>query len=99
MSTLTETEIHNALRTVKYPGYTRDIVSFGLVKEVAAKNGAISVTLQLTGGSPEVAQQIKTESERVLRALPAVQQVYIELKHQGALATTASQSPWAQQNK
>ena len=96
---LTETDIHNALKTVKYPGYTRDIVSFGLVKDVAAKNGAISVTLQLTGGSPEIAQQIKTESERVLRALPAVQQVYVELRHQGTPATAAAQSPWAQQNK
>jgi ATP-binding protein involved in chromosome partitioning len=99
MSSLTETEIHNALRGVKYPGYTRDIVSFGLVKEVVAKNGAVSVTLQLTGGSPEVAQQIKTESERVLRALPAVQQVYVELRRQGAPAAAAAQSPWAQQNK
>ena len=99
MSSLTETEIHNALRAVKYPGYTRDIVSFGLVKEVAAKNGAVSVTLQLTGGSPEVAQQIKTESERVLRALPAVQQVYVDLKHHGAPAAAATKSPWAQQNK
>ena len=96
---LTETDIHNALKTVKYPGYTRDIVSFGLVKDVAAKNGAISVTLQLTGGSPEIAQQIKTESERVLRALPAVQQVYVELRHQGTPAPAAAQSPWAQQNK
>ena len=99
MSTLTETDIHNALKEVKYPGYTRDIVSFGLVKEVAAKNGAISVTLQLTGGSPEIAQQIKTESELVLRALPAVQQVYVELKLQGTPASAAAKSPWAQQNK
>jgi len=96
---LTETDIHNALKTVKYPGYTRDIVSFGLVKDVAAKNGAISVTLQLTGGSPEIAQQIKTESERVLRALPAVQQVYVEVRHQGTPAPAAAKSPWAQQNK
>jgi len=99
MSMLTEADINNALKAVKYPGYSRDIVSFGLVKEVAAKNGAISVTMQLTGGSPEVARQIKTESERVLRALPAVEQVYVEVKHQGTPAAAGAPSPWAQQNK
>jgi ATP-binding protein involved in chromosome partitioning len=99
MSMLTETDIQNALKTVKYPGYSRDIVSFGLVKEMAAKNGAISVTLQLSGGTPEIAQQIKTESERVLRALPAVQQVYVDVRHQGAPTAAAAQSPWAQQNR
>src|SRR3989442_2936968 len=99
MSMLTEADINNALKAVKYPGYSRDIVSFGLVKEVAAKNGAISVTMQLTGGSAEIAQQIKTESERVLKALPGVEMVYVEVKHQGTAAPAAARSPWSQQNK
>src|SRR5207244_4254371 len=33
----------NALKHVKYPGYSRDIVSFGLVKQVAAGNGACAL--------------------------------------------------------
>ena len=57
---LTEDDIKNALRAVKYPGYSRDIVSFGLVKQIAANNGAISVTMQLTTANPDVANQIKT---------------------------------------
>ena len=48
---ITEDEIKNALKAVKYPGYSRDIVSFGLVKEVTADNGAVSVMMQLTSGS------------------------------------------------
>ena len=52
---VTEEDIKSALKAVKYPGYSRDIVSFGLVKEVAVKNGAVSLTMQLTGGSAEVA--------------------------------------------
>src|SRR5437879_8566676 len=66
---VTEEDIKTALKAVKYPGYSRDIVSFGLVKEVAVNNGAVSLTMQLTGGSAEAAQQIKTESERVLKGL------------------------------
>ena len=78
----TESEIKNALATVKYPGYTRDVVSFGLVKEISTKNGAVSVTMQLTTDSPEAAQQIKAESERVLKALPGVNMVHVEVRQQ-----------------
>ena len=54
----------DALKGVKYPGYSRDIVSFGLVKDVAAGNGAVSVVVQLTGGNPQIAQQIKADFAR-----------------------------------
>src|SRR5580692_12721599 len=64
---LSQEEIQNALKVVKYPGYSRDIVSFGLVKEISAANGAVSVTLQLTSPNPEAAQQIRMEAERVLK--------------------------------
>ncbi len=88
---IVEDDIRNALKTVKYPGYNRDIVSFGLVKEIAAGKGAVSVIVNLTGGNAQVAQQIKTESEQAIRVLPGVQSVYVEVKHQGAAATTAAQ--------
>src|SRR5260370_25923922 len=94
-----EEDIKNALKAVKYPGYSRDIVSFGLVKEVAVNNGAVSLTMQLTGGSAEVAQQIKTESERVLKALAGVEKVYVEVRHQGKPAASGAQRPWDNQNK
>src|SRR3989449_157778 len=96
---LTEDDIKNALKAVKFPGYSRDIVSFGLVKQIATKDGAISVSMLLTGSSPEVAQQIKSESERVLRALPGVKQVHVEVQHHGAPRVAAPQTPYAQQNK
>ena len=62
---LTQETVLNALKAVKYPGFSRDIVSFGLVKEVSAANGAVSVSMQLTSPNPEAAQQIKTEAERI----------------------------------
>ena len=77
---LTQDDIKNALAAVKYPGYSRDIVSFGLVKEISAANGAISVTIQLTSPNPEAALQIKTECERVLKVLPGVNHVHVEVR-------------------
>src|SRR5438552_5287515 len=96
---LTEDDIKNALKAVKYPGYSRDVVSFGLVKQIAARDGAVSVSMQITASNPEVARQIKAESEDVLKALPGVNRVHVEVVQQGAAPAAAPQGPWAQQQK
>src|SRR5262245_8630086 len=83
---LTEENVRNALKTVHYPGFSRDVVSFGLVKEVAVREGAVSVIMNLTSTNSEAAHQIKAESERVLRELPGVSSVYIEVNQQKAPA-------------
>src|SRR5579863_2975092 len=95
---ITEDDIKNALKAVKYPGYSRDIISFGLVKTASAANGAVSVSMQLASAAPEIAQQIKTESERVLKALPGVNQVHVEIK-MPAGGQAGAASPWQGQNK
>jgi ATP-binding protein involved in chromosome partitioning len=91
---LTQQAVLDALKTVKYPGYNRDVVSFGLVKSVSVNGGAASVTLQLTGGSPQVAQQIKVEAERAIRAVKEVEQLHIEvIAPAGSPAPVPSQGP------
>src|SRR5712675_274383 len=79
-----EQQISDALKSVKYPGYSRDIVSFGLVKEISVNQGAVSVALQLSGGSPEVGAQLKAECEQTLRAVPGVSAVYVQVRQQAA---------------
>jgi len=95
---LSPADIQNALKTVRYPGFSRDIVSFGLVKEISAANGAVSVLLQLTSPNPNAARQIKEESERILQALPGVNQVHIEVQ-QPAAGQAAPANPSANQNR
>jgi ATP-binding protein involved in chromosome partitioning len=96
---ISEEDIKSALKAIKYPGYSRDIVSFGLVKEVAAGNGAVSVIMNLTGGNAETARQIKTESEQVLRALPGVVSAFVDVKFQGPSPAAGAQNSLAQQNR
>jgi ATP-binding protein involved in chromosome partitioning len=97
---LTEDQIKDALRTVKYPGYSRDIVSFGLIKQLATKNGAVSVIMQLTSPNQDVARQIKAETEQALKALPGVTLVRVEVNQPTATQPAPGvQSPWAYQNK
>jgi len=40
-------KILELLKSVKYPGFTRDIVSFGIVKEITVDNDAIKIELAL----------------------------------------------------
>jgi len=95
---LTEENIKDALKTVKYPGYSRDINSFGLVKQIAVNNGAVSVTMQLTTADPAVAQQIKADSEHALKALPGVTQVIVQVMRPAGPQVGAP-SPWSKQNE
>lgn len=94
----TENDIRNALSAVKYPGYSRDIVSFGLVKGISTNNGAVSVLMQLTTNNPEAAARIKAESEQALKALPGVIAVHVEVKSQPG-APTGTANPFANQSR
>ena len=69
---ITEEQIREALKQVKYPGFSRDVVSFGLVKAVRIEGGAITVQMALATNEPAIPQTIKTESEAILSALPGV---------------------------
>jgi ATP-binding protein involved in chromosome partitioning len=96
----TEDDIKNALKAVKYPGFSRDIVSFGLIKGISTTNGAVSVSMEVTANTPEAAQQIKAESERALKALPGINAVYIDIRQKaGAQTPGGAQGPFANQNK
>ena len=103
---LTEETVKSALQGVKYPGYSRDIVSFGLVKQISAANGAVSVRIELTSGTPAVAQQLKVECERVLQALPEVRNVHVHVQSPPsapaagpAAGPAGAPNPWTHQNR
>src|SRR5262245_9242452 len=97
---LHQDSIINALKDVKYPGYSRDIVSFGLVKQVAANAGAVSVTIELTSANKEVAAQLKQSCEQVLKALPEVKVAHVDIRMPaGASPAPAGPNPFANQNR
>src|SRR5215467_2762669 len=69
---ISEEEIKNALKTVKYPGFTRDIVSFGLVKTIQIESGDVRVQLALATNDPNVPATIKKDAERALGAIEGI---------------------------
>jgi ATP-binding protein involved in chromosome partitioning len=66
---ITEAEVKEALRAVRYPGFSRDIVSFGLVKSVTIDNGDVRVQLALATNDPNVPAAIKRDADQILRDL------------------------------
>ena len=77
MPALTEELIRSQLTQVRYPGFSRDIVSFGLVKEVRIDGGKVVVQMQVATGDPAVPQAIKENSEAALLTLRGVEEVEI----------------------
>jgi ATP-binding protein involved in chromosome partitioning len=70
---VSDEQIREALKQVKYPGFSRDIVSFGIVKAVRIDGGAVTVQMALATNEPAIPQAIKTESEAALRGLAGVE--------------------------
>ena len=76
---MTPDVIKEHLRQVKYPGFSRDIVSFGLVQAAAIVDGTAKVSLQLTTNDPKVPLLLKQDVDKCLRTLPGVRDTIIEI--------------------
>src|SRR4051794_21044203 len=74
---VTETQVKEALQTVKYPGFSRDIVSFGLVKGIQVAGDEVTVQMALATNEAAIPRAIKTQAEEVLRTLPGVAQAKV----------------------
>ncbi len=69
---LDKESVQKALGQVRYPGYSRDIVSFGLVKGIEVTlEGKVSVGLAVTSADPEVPKKLYADIEAVLKAIGA----------------------------
>jgi ATP-binding protein involved in chromosome partitioning len=74
---ISEGQVRDALRSVRYPGFSRDIVSFGLVKSVKIDNGEVRVQLALATNDPNIPAAIKNDSENVLGAIDGIRTVKV----------------------
>jgi ATP-binding protein involved in chromosome partitioning len=85
---LTQEDVQNALKKVKYPGFTRDIVSFGLIQQITLEGKSCEVVMSLTASDSKIAEQIKKESEEVIRQLDHLENVTVTVNLQAAPIST-----------
>ena len=76
---LTEEKVLEALRSVRFPGLSRDIVSFGFVKDLTVGGGNVSLRLEITTESSSAAEEIRRDATEKLRSLDGVHAVTIRL--------------------
>ena len=72
-----EEQVRDALRSVRYPGFSRDIVSFGLVKGIQIDDGEVKVQLALATNDPNIPATIKNDAEKTLRELHGVREAKV----------------------
>ena len=56
---MTSDQIKQQLKQVKYPGFSRDIVSFGLIRSAGFADGTAKVALAISTNDPKVPLHLK----------------------------------------
>ena len=72
--------IQDHLKTVKYPGFSRDIVSFGLVRDIQIEGSCINVSVELTTADPAIPEKIAADIKTTLNALEGCDTVKVQME-------------------
>src|SRR5262245_62981063 len=86
----TPNDLLERLKTVPYPGFTRDIVSFGLVRDIEVSSAGVTVTLAPTTAQEEVVRKIE---EAVQTTLAPIAGGPVTIVRERAPAPTARRGP------
>jgi len=76
----TQEQVLEALKKVRFPGLSRDIVSFGFVRDVRVDGGDVSFTIHFQTENPAVGQQLSRDSEAAVRKVVGVENVHVKLE-------------------
>ena len=76
---LTPDSVRKELARVKYPGFSRDIVSFGIVQAIDIDGSDVTVRLAVTTHDRAIPAAIEREVDRTLRALPGIGSVHVTI--------------------
>ncbi len=92
--------VRAALAQIPYPGLTRDLVSFGMVRHVAACDGRVRVQLALRSGDPTLPDRLRASISERLTAIGATD-VTVEIgppaPAPAAPVSRTAGDPWAEQ--
>ena len=75
----TTEQVLDALRGVQDPDLHKDIVTLGFITKNEVDGGTVRVQINLTTPACPVKDQMKHQAEELLRALPGVEQVEVEM--------------------
>jgi ATP-binding protein involved in chromosome partitioning len=76
---LTSETVLAQLRGVKYPGYSRDIVSFGMVKDVQIDGTRVVVRIAITTADAKIPPLIEQTSAAAIESIPGVSEAVVQM--------------------
>ena len=82
-------DILSELKRVKYPGFSRDIVSFGMVKDIEVASGGVTVILTAASAKPELIREIVDSVKAAVTAMPGIPAVQVRVEQPQAAAPRA----------
>jgi ATP-binding protein involved in chromosome partitioning len=83
-------EILSELKKIKYPGFSRDIVSFGLIKDIEVAHSGVTVMLTVASAKPEVIRKIVADVKTAVSAMRDVRAVEVRMEQPPAAAPRAA---------
>ncbi|PYS93911.1 MAG: chromosome partitioning protein [Acidobacteria bacterium] len=79
MAQVTEQSVLEALRKIVDPDLHKDIVALGFVKDLQIDGGAVSFRIVLTTPACPVKEQMQTQAQELVGALPGVSSVNVKM--------------------
>jgi ATP-binding protein involved in chromosome partitioning len=76
--------IRELLARIPYPGFSRDIVSFGVVDDVTIEGGRVTVRLVVASQDPGTGERIQSDVRRALSEIEGVDEVEVDVRQQRA---------------
>jgi len=93
MSSINQDSVRQSLSAVKYPGFSRDIVSFGLLRDVAVNGSDVDVQLVLSTNDTGIAKTIHAEATAALQSLAGVGRVSVKIDVQAPASSPTGVGP------
>ena len=94
---MTQEHVTNLLKSINYPGFSRDIVSFGIVKGIQVSENQISVNLAIATQNQEHIKSIRDDIERVLTSETGITDIQVEFDVQPVKQAPTNGVPMGQQ--
>jgi ATP-binding protein involved in chromosome partitioning len=97
---LTPERVQEALARVRYPGLTRDLVSFGMVEHVSVCDGRVKVRLALRTRDESIPARLRADISEALMPLGATQvsvEIVAPTPAPQSVPARAAPDPWAEQ--
>jgi ATP-binding protein involved in chromosome partitioning len=92
---VTEATVLDALRAIKDPETDRDLVSLGIVRDLAVAEGQVSFTLAFTTQPPAAKASLHAQASRAVSSVPGVSKVNVRMGSAPARPTAAPLAPHA----